>query len=91
MKTTITLCVVALALVLFVPSKAIAQDEWGWGESGVTIYLGPRYPYGYAYPPYGYGYAYPRYDYGYAYPRYGYGGYYPYWRGHARRHWRRWH
>ena len=46
---------------------------------------------GYAYPPYGYGYAYPHYGYGYAYPRYGYGGYYPYWRGHARRHWRRWH
>jgi hypothetical protein len=63
-----------------------------WGGGGVNIYIGPRYPYGYgyAYPRYGYGYAYPYYGYGYAYPRYRY-GHYPYWRGHARRQWRRWH
>ena len=55
---------VALALVMFAPSKASAQYGWGWGGGGVNIYVGPRYPY------YGYGYAYPRYGYGYAYPYY---------------------
>jgi opacity protein-like surface antigen len=79
---------VALALVMFAPSKASAQ---------VNIYIGPgysHYGYGYAYPHYGYGYAYPHYGYGYGYhPHYGYGygyGYYPGWRyRHWRRAWRR--
>ena len=88
--------VVALALMMFAPSKASAQ---------VSIYIGPGYPaygngYGGYYPRYGYGYGgyYPRYGYGYGgYPSYGYGGYYNnyayprrYARRYVRRHARRW-
>jgi len=66
---------VAVALLAFAPSKASAGWGW-WGGPGVSITIGPRYGY-YGYRPYAY--------YG------GYYGYRPYWRGHARRHWRRWH
>jgi hypothetical protein len=84
---------VALASVMFAPSKASAQ---------VNIYVGPggypQYGYGYGYPHYGYGYgSYPQYGYGYgSYPQYGYGGYSGYYGGYwghgrrvARRVWRR--
>jgi len=74
---------VALASVMFAPSKASAQ---------VNIYVGPG-----GYPQYGYGYGYPHYGYGYgSYPQYGYGGYSGYYGGYwghgrrvARRVWRR--
>ena len=80
----IVVCAVALAFVMFAPSRASA--------GGVSIninrgyyggYRYPRYGYGYRYPRYGYGYRYPRY--GYRYPRYRYG--YPRARSYVRRHW----
>ena len=95
MKTSlaIVVCAVALALVMFAPSKASAggryyDDGYGYG-----------YAYGYCCPTcgyvrgrgfnrrYGYGRAYgsPRYAYG----RYGYGRGYPRARGYARRSARR--
>ena len=86
--------VVAIGLTAFVSSPSKAFAGWGWwGGPGISIAIGPRYPYyGYGYRPYGYGYyGRPYYGYrGYGYRHYGY-GYRPYWRGHARRHWRRHH
>jgi hypothetical protein len=68
-SSVIVASAIAVALAMFVPSKASAQD--------MTIYVGPGgYPepgYGYyppAYPPYGYG---PTYGYVDPYPSYGYG------------------
>ena len=52
----IAVCAIALATVMFAPSKASAGG----------IY------YSYGCPSYSYGYAYPRYGYGRGYPRYGY-------------------
>jgi len=98
----IVVCAVALAFVMFVPSRASAGGV-SINTPGVSININRGYygGYGYRYPHYGYGY-YPRY--GYSYPRYGYGyrypryGYYPryrygyprarhYVRRGVRRHW----
>ena len=89
----IVVCAVALAFVMFAPSRASAGGV-SINAPGVSIninrgyYGGYRYPrygygYGYRYPRYGYGYRYPRY--GYRYPSYRYG--YPRARSYVRRHW----
>ena len=79
----IVVCAVALAFVMFAPSRASAGGV-SINAPGVSIninrgyyggYRYPRYGYGYGYPRYGYGY--PRYRYGYGYPRYRYGYGYP--------------
>ena len=96
----IVVCAVALAFVMFAPSRASAGGV-SINAPGVSIninrgyYGGYRYPrygygYGYRYPRYGYGYRYPRYGYrypryGYRYPSYRYG--YPRARSYVRRHW----
>ncbi len=89
------LCVVALAVMAFAPSKASAGWGW-WGGPGISIYVGPRYGYpccgyyGYGYRPYRY-YGYPYGYYGNRYRSYGYYGYRHYRHGHWARHaYRRW-
>jgi len=71
----VVVCAVALAFVIFAPSKA--------SVGGLSIYIGGGGYYGgyryYRYPRYAYGYRYPRYGYRsryrsryrYRYPRYG--------------------
>ena len=96
----IVVCAVALAFVMFVPSRASAGGV-SINTPGVSIninrgyyggygYRYPRYGYGYGYYP-RYGYSYPRYGYGYRYPRYGYYPRYRYGypraRRYVRRHW----
>ena len=88
-KVTGFVSAVALALMMFAPSNASAQQ--------VNTYVGHGQGYGNGYPHYGYGYGYgyPRYGYGYSsygyssypgYYGYGYGRPYygTYW-GHGRR------
>jgi hypothetical protein len=72
MSLTVLLAVLAAAMILFVPSPAMARPHWGGGFYGG--WYGPYYPYG----PYGYwGPYYSPYGWGaYGYPYYGPDGYY---------------
>ena len=78
----------ALVFVTLSPDTADAgwrKRPWGWGGTGVSVYVGPNYGwygprYGYYAPRYYRPY---RYSYGYGYPY----AYYPYWR---KRYWRGW-